>query len=517
MTIPKFTGLALAALLVAGCGGGDNLREERDALQAELEETQKALDEATAEAVAATRAAQEAAAETQRAKADAAAAEQQKQEDVAAARTAGEQAGRQEGERAAAAARAAQQAAERETASREASQRAQHLRDAFGTPTVTPTASPVTITAQRGRLKLERSGFSPATLSGSGLRSATMALITGGDTGKTVVYTDRELSRPLLKHFGDQLDSTDMTRFILTPGAADTSGALGLPAAIPTTSKKWKVTHGFPTSVGDDPDNTGQQPDTPDTKMADFYAGLLHGLPGRFVCAGDGCQVQVAPTYETTPGDNGRFALASVGVTATGTGSPTLHFKPNGDPSIQLYEGGPVGPDVEYMQFGFWRENPRGAAANYHVGVFAEAINGGATATFPSGATATYDGTAVGMYVEHDPNDPIHTHRQGEFVADVRLDATDSTISGTIEDFVTTPTEGSVKPRTAGRWIVTLQDGGTAHITSLPGAPSGAWEHSYVAPHAYAADEVPPAVTGTFNTRIPTLIHILGAFGAEKR
>ena len=29
-----------------------------------------------------------------------------------------------------------------------------------------------------------------------------MALTSGGDTGKTVVYTDRELTRPLLEHFG---------------------------------------------------------------------------------------------------------------------------------------------------------------------------------------------------------------------------------------------------------------------------------------------------------------------------
>ena len=31
-----------------------------------------------------------------------------------------------------------------------------------------------------------------------------MTLTSGADSGKTVVYTDRELSRPLLEHFGDQ-------------------------------------------------------------------------------------------------------------------------------------------------------------------------------------------------------------------------------------------------------------------------------------------------------------------------
>ena len=53
----------------------------------------------------------------------------------------------------------------------------------------------------RGSLLLERGSYRDATLGGSGRRSATMALTGTGDAGKTVVYTDRELNRELLKHY----------------------------------------------------------------------------------------------------------------------------------------------------------------------------------------------------------------------------------------------------------------------------------------------------------------------------
>ena len=56
-----------------------------------------------------------------------------------------------------------------------------------------------------------------------------MSLTRGGDPGKTVVYTDRELSRPLLAHFGNHRDDSvggDKTRFGLEE---PTGGPLALP------------------------------------------------------------------------------------------------------------------------------------------------------------------------------------------------------------------------------------------------------------------------------------------------
>ena len=56
--------------------------------------------------------------------------------------------------------------------------------------------------------------------------------------------------------------------------------------------------------------------------------------------------------------------------------------------------------------------------------VFAEAVEAGRRSVRLSKwrHLATYDGVAVGAYVEQDPNDPVDTHRQGEFTADVFLD-----------------------------------------------------------------------------------------------
>ena len=314
-----------------------------------------------------------------------------------------------------------------------------------------------------------------------------------------------------------------MTRF-------DLAGPLMLPASIPQPqiSMKWRITHPVSTSVATDPNSVGNPPaDAVAAKTATSYAGSLYGKSGSFVCGGtDDCQVEVTPTYAPSP-VNGRHALQSVAVVATGTGgTPDLFFKPSGSPTLELYTGGPVGADSEYMVYGYWREDPTSAASDYLVDVFAQAFNTNTGNTsIPNSFTATYDGTAVGMYVEQDPNNAVDTHRQGEFTADVFLEvsnAASTTIRGTIDDFVTTPTDGSAAPRTSARWVVRLlntpdTDGNTAVIDNLTGIKSGGWESQFVHAHQYATDNTPPAVTGTFNTRILDFVHLLGAFGAEKR
>ena len=121
--------------------------------------------------------------------------------------------------------------------------------------------------------------------------------------------------------------------------------------------------------------------------------------------------------------------------------------------------------------------------------------------------------------MEQDPNDAVDTHRQGEFTADVDLRADGANVSGTIDDFMTTPKGGSAAPRTADRWVVTLSaTNNNATIESLPGARSGKWDYAFVAPHVDAADNTdPPAVVGAFNTQIEDFVHLVGSFGADKR
>ena len=435
----------------------------------------------------------------------------------------------------------------------EANQRAQNLKKAFpgggvaedGTfPSISATVSPVTLAVpSSGRLTLTRGGHVAATLSGSGTRMTTMALTRGADSGKTVVYTDRELSRSLLEHFGDQRDASDMTRFNLTgPLAPGTDKEIPHFSTTPPVTTTWRISHGIRPAVSqvDDPDfvdNPADDNDVPgkvfppnavadNTRMGSSFTGYLFGLSGHFVCAGGtNCQVQVVPDYADTADSNGRYALESVSVGVTATGGGMLYFRPGSSP-LRLYEGGPVGADVQYMVFGYWREDPTSAAADYEVGVFAQAFDHEDTAVStdmstdaPASFTATYDGTAVGMYVEQDPTNPVDTHRQGEFTADVDLSisGTLSTLTGTIDDFVTMPTDGSAAPRTSDRWVVDLAAGGDARIRTLTGVKAGNWVSDFVPAHQYAADDEPPAVTGTFNTRVADFVHLLGAFGAEKR
>ena len=97
-------------------------------------------------------------------------------------------------------------------------------------------------------------------------------------------------------------------------------------------------------------------------------------------------------------------------------------------------------------------------------------------------------------------------------------------ITGTIDGFKTTPTGGSAAPTTASTWVVELLEdgqatsngGGSATIDIQGTTSTGAWEYTFVGQDSTANDALkPPAVTGTFNTRIPNLLHLVGAFGAD--
>lgn len=449
----------------------------------------------------------------------------------------------------------AQQRAEeaaQQTQAQEANQRADNLKTELESERVGATAPPVpniTMTVARGSLRLARSRHANASLSGNGLRSATMALTSGGDPGKTVVYTDRELSRPVLEHYATLRDSGDLTRLALTD-AAVALPAGGIPhfTTTPPVGTQWRLSHGVSSSVaavdGDltdnDPadDQTTLLDDLPPTaenpRRANSYTGYLYGQSGQFICApaaGATCQVQITPDYAAAAVNN-RFALSDVAVISVapqgdGTFAPggTLYFKPSGGATYQLYEGGPVSTDDEYMMFGYWREDPTSAAAGYEFGVFADAVGTGAGATFTAPAdfvSATYDGVAVGAYVEQDPNDPVDTHRQGEFTADVFLMATSGDagdITGTVDDFAVTPTGGSAAPRTASRWVVTLHGGTGADKTvsiNLGAGGAGLWTHEYVPTRTGSAETVPPAVTGVFDVKVADFLHLVGAYGAER-
>ena len=464
----------------------------------------------------------------------------------------------------------------------EARQRAQYLQAemlSLTVPAADTLGTDVTMNVpSRGRLELRRPGTSwqMATLGGSGLRSTTMALTSSVNTGKTVVYSDRELSRPLLEHFGHLRDPNNRNLLEFTAGELifamvdeDGESMDGVVATSPgNTIDMWKLTHRIPKTVARDlrVNDQGQPVDTNDQlvtnrddyvyevnteregpKTAKSYPLSLFGIGGALVCAGD-CDITVTPTFDVDPDNAARSVLQSVEVSAAT--QTNLRFDPSGSPSVHFYNGSDFLGDYEYMVFGYWREDPESPASPYDdgaIGVFANVVEGGGSLALPTGTiNATYRGTAVGMYVEQELSEAIDTHRQGEFVANAILTVAGAhaSITGTIRDFDVTPTAGSAMPDRHERWVVRLLDKST--VTDNPivlnnesGSSVGGWSHGYVKAHAYAGRDsaesdadrgIPPGVTGTFNARIGNIartgqqtddidtdaLHIIGAFGAHR-
>ena len=530
-TLAVLLGVVLLAAAACSSGGDDeriaeletDLAAEQEARQeaeaqaaeAELKRQKEEAARIKAEAEAET-AAEEAADEIEEAKDDAAEAEQLRQE---------------EEEKRQAAERRAQEQIQQQAQTLLASQRAERLSTVLdgisGDASGFPSSSSVIVTVPgKGRLTL-KTGGKTATLAGAGIRSSTFALTQGGNPVKRYVYTDRELTRQLLAHYGMSHDPNDSTRLDISHADLDTATITN--GTIEETSKSWDITHGVKTSLdGVDHDSdtaTDKQrpanPANPEPKPK--YSGKLHGVPGTFVCGGDTCQIQLTPRYEGSENDVGdSFDLESVSL--ANDGGTDLFFKPtNPAATISLYEGGPVGVDGEYMVFGYWLETPNSAVATPDFGVFAKAHNLTDSQAVPANITASYDGTAVGVYAEKDPNEALDTWRQGEFTAAAYLKVNGAAdgITGTIRNFTTKPIGGSSQPVTLGRWVVTLEASNRVDLEWLVGTAAvdgeGNWKHEYVQAHATAADDVPPAVVGAFEAEIVNLLHIVGAFGAHKQ
>ena len=565
-------GVVALCLALLGCGGDGGVSHSAhgqlqealdDALMAhEAEEAARAEAEADAAAEKAAREEAEAEAAKQQRRADAAVAaeqEAQRQRDAAQEQI---QEAEEEAEQAQQSAREAEERAAEVERTREASQRAQYLQaEMLSLDVPVPVGTDITMNVpSRGRLEFRRPGTSwrPATLGGSGLRNTTMPLTSAVNTGKTVVYTDRELSRPLLEHFGFLRDPNNPNLLEFTTGAltfaavdADGESTDGVVDTSVGGMDMWKLTlprgslpDGIPKTVPGTPDtntppNYSEPPGLETARTDDSYPVSLFGMSGQLVCPG--CDVTLTPTYANAVDENGRYVLESVAV-----GGANLRFDPSGSPSVHFYNGSDFLGDYEYMVFGYWREDPKSPASPYDdgsIGVFAKAFDGTGSLAVPGTINATYRGVAVGMYVEQELSDPIDTHRQGEFVANAILTVAGvpDDITGTIRDFAVTPTGGSALPHRFERWVVRLLDQSGANpivLNNESGTTTGGWVHEYVRAHEYAGRDsdhttnrdTPTGVTGTFNARIGTIsrtpqhvddidmdaLHIIGAFGAHQ-
>ena len=503
-----------AALVLAGCGGsGDSgventLRADLDALEGELEDLQDDLKDATDRASAAEQARRAAEERERQARGDAA-------DDIADAQQARDE-------------------AQRQTQTLEANQRALNLLKTFPNLSVTsppnaadqlstrtrdPMVSPTV--PRKNQLVFAKPTYNVGSQSApAGLRAAKLTRTRGGaDT--IVVYTDRELSRPLLEHYADFKSETAAVQFRIDES--------GLPDEIEVnsdanfvTSAELVVGHGFTNAKAADDDVTMK------TKMAASFSGSVHGVSGQFRCGGTAdCMLTLTATYSA---DEAGVVTATenklTDVEMSASNSANIFFRPS-SPLAPIYLGdagvqGVTTDDEEYITFGWWRTEPSTALGAYGFGVFATGMDLETAGNFPNGVsgTAEYDGTAVGMYVEQGGLGGTGVaSRQGEFVAAARLNAnfTTSNLSGTIDSFTTTPTGGSAVPTTSDSWAVDLIDDGGVKIDIRGTTSDGSWSHQFVENHEHAPDDAqPPAVVGSFNASIENLLHLVGAFGAHK-
>ena len=332
-----------------------------------------------------------------------------------------------------------------------------------------------------------------------------------------VVLTDREVNRKILDHhFAHREGANDEARRTASRFDIGTGGANFALADVrsSTTSQVKLRSRVFPVAQTA-PDQV--------SKMAPTYRGSVYGKSGTFECGGvENCKVQLDPTYRDADNDDETAeTLTAVAISATASG--VLYFRP-GSATISLDASlGPVFVDDEYMLFGWWRTEPSTPGGDYTYEVFANANHAAA----PGGMLgATYSGTAVGVYVEQSGTAADLSKRQGEFTAAVNLTASsDTMIKGQIGSFKTTPAGGSSQSATSQSWLVVLDDAvsgtiTTAVIKNVPGSASseGGWQYTLVGNHTNVDPAANPSgAVGVFDTRIPDLLHISGAFGAKRQ
>ena len=357
------------------------------------------------------------------------------------------------------------------------------------------TSSRVVISVpSRNSLTFKNSDYTVSTTSAPKLRGARLTRSRGG-TQTTLVYTDIELSRSLIKTYDDDADAT-IVEFPLSD--------VGTVAAFDALADDDAVTIPRPSSIP----STKAATDT-DTKSVSesSFRGSLHGVSGTFSCTDDCTLTGVYNTAGTTL------------ITLTLSGTAPV-FKPDSRIATVSLCTTPrsqcAATDADYMAFGWWRSESTDGSYQFEPFAFGPAL---ATAlTLPDGVTsAEFNGTAVGMYVEQSKAGAAIAKKQGEFTANARLDYASGALTGTIDGFKTTPTAGSGAPSTTG-WILKLNAAGAAALQLHGPDGTGTWTHGYTTDGS--------AVVGTFQagftvgdsatalTDAP--LTIAGAFGAQR-
>ena len=272
-----------------------------------------------------------------------------------------------------------------------------------------------------------------------------------------------------------------------------------------------------------------------ETDAGEMFAGTLYGIPGKYSCAtGTDCTL-------TRDSDG----ILTVTGTFSFTANPT-----NVDTEDSHVIAG-ADPDTDYLVLGYWLQES--ANDKYGVSVFAKGSLPFAdiTTVATGGAlqgTATYDGSATGMYAQKDlevvNGETVGTPAAvGQFSADVSLTAhfgntaspavngSDkisaaelNTISGTIDNF-----QNAAGNMISSNWVLKLNAASIGALTDASrifsdttgeGSSMGQWDGAFYGSavnnptgDSQTADNYPSSVAGRFTGHFQDG-HVIGAFGA---
>ena len=264
--------------------------------------------------------------------------------------------------------------------------------------------------------------------------------------------------------------------------------------------------------------HAGQKDHAPKATAADNVIvrlpGTFHGAAGQYTCT-------AASANECVSHEDDNGIRLTVG------GSAIWEFVPGPNAMVSV-------KDDTYLYFGWWlHESSAGPEAVAFHGVTEPSASTEAITTLSG--TATYSGAAAGKYAI-DPIAPGTYASGGHWTADASLtadfgtEATEGTITGTIDGFMTDNGDekwrvslGETNLLAAGTFDSAANDPATGVVWTIDGeaAPeAGAWSgalHGQTPPPD--GNNVPSGVTGQFSAVYSegghNIGHMVGAFGAH--
>ena len=165
------------------------------------------------------------------------------------------------------------------------------------------------------------------------------------------------------------------------------------------------------------------------------------------------------------------------------------------------------------------KNTPESATGTYDFDAFMQTEG---TTTTTTAGTATYDGPAVGAYVEQGLLvGESGGARHGEFSATAHLNVVSGAVTGYVDGFKAKPNGSSSTVSKSWRVNLITENEVTISLTGQGGGEAdGDWTAGFLPNHEHsrANEGTPQALTavGRFNASIAELLHVAGAFGVHR-